>query len=182
MPWNKDGSRKTAYYKKSGFTPYKKGDWTSPFMHNADKDDEHGRQHREAIARVKAKKEAKKKKKNKQTVWRSPNKFLGKLLKKAATGAVGLVGGKGGGIKNLAKAGLFGGLGMLGAGVFGRRGSGDARTSAAVSAARAGAAGNVDVPEPADPSYHHAFTKKEEPKKTKRLSAKEIIKNKPKNK
>jgi hypothetical protein len=62
MPWNKDGSRKkSAYYKKSGFTPYKKGEWTSPLQHNADKDDEHGREHREAIARVKAKKEKKKK-------------------------------------------------------------------------------------------------------------------------
>jgi hypothetical protein len=44
MPWNKDGSRKTAYYKKSGFTPYKKGEWTSPltrkssFLDNGDKD------------------------------------------------------------------------------------------------------------------------------------------------
>ena len=70
----------------------------------------------------------------------SPNKFLGKLLKKAAGGAVGLVGGKR--IGNLAKAGLFGGLGMLGSHVFGKRGgAGDA-----INAARTGAsaAGNVD--------------------------------------
>ena len=51
MPWNKDGTRK-AFYKKSGFTPYTKGDWSSPFMHYAKNDDgswrtdEHGQEHK----------------------------------------------------------------------------------------------------------------------------------------
>jgi hypothetical protein len=70
----------------------------------------------------------------------SPNKFLGRALRGAAKGIGGLVGGKGGGVRNLAKAGLFGGLGMLGAGIFGRKGG-----SAVGQAGTAiGAAGNVD--------------------------------------
>ena len=85
MPWNEDGTRK-AFYKKSGFTPYTKGDWSSPFMHDAKnedgtwKTDKHGQSHKESYEKYEERKKIKTKERNKRKESSTTQPFIGRKV------------------------------------------------------------------------------------------------------
>ena len=112
----------------------------------------------------------------------SPNKFIGRFIKKVAGGGIGR------GISSLMGFGGGGGAGgmglsnignILGGGIGSLFNRGRGKAAAHAQAQATSAQGNVDEYDFAD-AGHPGFAKKEEPKKKQRLSAKQIIKNKPK--